>query len=237
LIAQYTNFLETESLLPVPKTGISRKILVRLFVAKCQDLQITSSKQQMIRFIETFESVNGCGSRRLNLADMGLGDLSMKIIGEIIGQNKHSQIDLSKNIFTDSGLRTFVDAVASSHTIMSITLNANSITCEGAVYLFQSLQKNQTLTHLELANPDCLANKIKLGNRGAQSFSDYLRSSNCLLSIIDLAGAQLTSEAMMTVFGGITLCRSLVSLNLSSNNIGQQPSAFEKLITILGPSF
>jgi Ran GTPase-activating protein (RanGAP) involved in mRNA processing and transport len=134
---------------------------------------------------------------------MGLGDLSMKIVAEIISQNKHSQIDLSKNIFSDTGLKTLVDAIANSHTIMSIILNANQITCDGAVYLFQTLQKNQTLTHLELANHDCLASKIKLGNKGAQYFSDYLKSSNCLLSIIDLTGAQLTSEAMMTVFNGI----------------------------------
>lgn len=55
----------------------------------------------MVRFIENFDAVNGGGARKLNLADMGLGDLSMRIIAEIINQNKHSQLDLSKNIFTD----------------------------------------------------------------------------------------------------------------------------------------
>lgn len=90
----------------------------------------------MIRFIEIFDSANKGGTRKLNLADMGLGDLSMKIVAEIISQNKHSQIDLSKNIFSDAGLKFLVDAVAGSHSIMSIILNANQITCDGSVYLF-----------------------------------------------------------------------------------------------------
>jgi hypothetical protein len=38
----------------------------------------------MVRFIENFDAVNGGGARKLNLADMGLGDLSMRIIAEII---------------------------------------------------------------------------------------------------------------------------------------------------------
>jgi hypothetical protein len=114
-----------------------------------------------------FDLVNGKGSRKLNLADMGLGDLSMNIIAEIISQNKHSQIDLSKNSFTDTGLRTLVNAVSDSHSVISLILNANQITCEGATYLFSKLEKSRTLTHLELANPDCLASKIKLGNKGA----------------------------------------------------------------------
>ena len=130
-----------------------------------------------------------------------------------------------------------MDAVSGSHSVMSMILNANQITCQGAEYLFHTLAKSQTLTHLELANPDCLASKIKLGNRGAESLSEYLQSPHCLLSIIDLTGAQLTSEAMISVFTGITSCKSLVSLNLSSNNIGNQLPAFEQLTTVLDPTF
>lgn len=38
----------------------------------------------MVRFIETFESINESRSRKMNLSDMGLGDFSMKIIAEIV---------------------------------------------------------------------------------------------------------------------------------------------------------
>ena len=55
----------------------------------------------MIRFVEMFDIVNSTESRKLNLQDMGLGDLSMSIIAEIFSWNKHSSVDLSKNNFTD----------------------------------------------------------------------------------------------------------------------------------------
>jgi Ran GTPase-activating protein (RanGAP) involved in mRNA processing and transport len=91
----------------------------------------------MHRFFELFDLVNGKVQRRLNLTDMGLGDLSMRIVAEIIKKNKHSLIDLTKNVFTDSGVQTLADAVSSTHTISSLILNANSISADGAVYLFK----------------------------------------------------------------------------------------------------
>lgn len=44
----------------------------------------------MLRFFEIFDLLNVKGSRKLNLAEMGLGDLSMSIIAEIIQKNKHN---------------------------------------------------------------------------------------------------------------------------------------------------
>ena len=56
---------------------------------------------------------------------MGLGDLSMCIVAEIVKKNKHSLIDLTKNVFSDAGIQTLVDAICSSHTVSSLILNAN----------------------------------------------------------------------------------------------------------------
>jgi Ran GTPase-activating protein (RanGAP) involved in mRNA processing and transport len=91
----------------------------------------------LTRFLELFDLVNGKVARKLNLTDMGLGDLSMCIVAEIIRKNKHSLIDLTKNVFSDAGVQTLVDAICSSHTVSSLILNANQITADGAVYLFK----------------------------------------------------------------------------------------------------
>lgn len=56
---------------------------------------------------------------------MGFGDLSMCIVAEIIKKKKYSFIDLTKNVFTDIGVQTLVDAICSSHTVSSLILNAN----------------------------------------------------------------------------------------------------------------
>ena len=162
-------------------------MLVRLFVAKCQDLQISATKQQILRFIENYGSVNR-DERMLNLQDMGLGNFSLSVIADLISSNQYSQLDLSKNNFTDQGLMTLIDAVEKSSSLMSLILNANQITSEGAAYMFKKLN-NSTLTNLELANPDCLASKIRVGNKGAIALSRYLNSPNCVLSIIDLTGS------------------------------------------------
>lgn len=72
--------------MPVKLTcrSVSKLSLAKLFVAKCSDLRITVSKQQMVRFFEIFESKNQKDSRKLSFADMALGDASMDVIAGII---------------------------------------------------------------------------------------------------------------------------------------------------------
>ena len=72
--------------------GISQKNLVKLFEAKCKDLKIPASKDQMVRFFEVFSRNQYFGKssgRKLNLADCGIGDYSMDIICKIIKRNTH----------------------------------------------------------------------------------------------------------------------------------------------------
>ena len=49
--------------------GITKQQMIDLFNAKCQDLKITSSKNQMLRFFDTFVRNQGLKERRLNLSD------------------------------------------------------------------------------------------------------------------------------------------------------------------------
>ena len=60
--------------------GITKQQLIDLFNAKCQDLKITSSKNQMLRFFDTFVRNQGFKERRLNLSDQGIGDNSMRVV-------------------------------------------------------------------------------------------------------------------------------------------------------------
>ncbi len=60
--------------------GITKQQMIDLFNAKCQDLKITSSKNQMLRFFDTFVRNQGLKERRLNLSDQGIGDNSMRVV-------------------------------------------------------------------------------------------------------------------------------------------------------------
>ena len=70
-ISQFSNQMEH-----VPKIkGIKKQLLMQLYVAKCQDLVINTSKQQMLRFFDNVVKNNAVvGTRKLNFSDMALGD-------------------------------------------------------------------------------------------------------------------------------------------------------------------
>lgn len=91
----------------VPKIkGIKKQLLLQLYVAKCQDLVINTSKQQMLRFFDLILKNHEVGTRKLNFCDMALGDQSMHVICKIIKNNtRFAELDLSKNCFTSVGLK------------------------------------------------------------------------------------------------------------------------------------
>ena len=92
----------------VPKIkGIKKQLLLQLYVAKCQDLVINTSKQQMLRFFDLLvKNHKAAGTRKLNLAEMALGDQAMHVICKIMKNNtKFAELDISKNCFTNIGLK------------------------------------------------------------------------------------------------------------------------------------
>ena len=92
----------------VPKIkGIKKQLLLQLYVAKCQDLVINTSKQQMLRFFDLIlKNHRVTGTRKLNLAEMALGDQAMHVICKIMKNNtKFAELDISKNCFTNAGLK------------------------------------------------------------------------------------------------------------------------------------
>ena len=102
-ISQFSNQMEH-----VPKIkGIKKQLLLQLYVAKCQDLVINTSKQQMLRFFDLLaKNHKVLGTRKLNLAEMALGDQAMHVICKIMKNNtKFAELDISKNCFTNAGLK------------------------------------------------------------------------------------------------------------------------------------
>ena len=54
----------------------------------------------------------------------------------------------------------------------------------------------------------------------------------CLISNLDLTDNALTTEALQHVITGVRACKSLVSLNLAQNDLGQSNQAFQWLLKI-----
>ena len=88
------------------------------------------------------------------------------------------------------------------------------------------------MSSLNLANVDCYKNKVKLGTKGAEELGNLLRHPMCLISHLDLTDNALTTDALSHIITGVKTCKSLVSLNLSQNDMGQSNSVFNQLLSI-----
>ena len=230
-ISQFSSQMEH-----VPKIkGIKKRLLLQLYVAKCQDLVINTSKQQMLRFFDlVVKNHKVPGTRKLNLAEMALGDQAVHVICKIVKNNtKFAELDLSKNCFSNVGLKQLARVLQSSNSsLVHLSLGGNNIQTEGAVQLFRSLVGHTSLTSLDLANNDCYKNKVKIGAKGAEELSVLLRHPMCLISNLDLTDNALTTDALHHVITGVRACKSLVYLNFSQNDLGQSNSIFSSLLQI-----
>ena len=83
-----------------------------------------------------------------------------------------------------------------------------------------------------MANNDCYKNKIKIGAKGAEELQTLLSDKNCLISNLNLTDNALTLEALNFVIGGVRTCKSLISLNLTQNDIGLSNANFSSLLRI-----
>ena len=71
-----------------------------------------------------------------------------------------------------------------------------------------------------------------MGVKGAEELCNLLKDPMCLVSHLDLTDNALSSEAIQHVINGVKACRSLISLNLSQNDLGQSGQAFGSLLQV-----
>ena len=132
--------------------------------------------------------MNPEGKRKLDLSDMGIEDEAMKIVVKIIIKSPQtfSQLNLSKNIFRDEGLKMLALFLKDDQSFMHVDVSGNSITQEGSEFFFEQLAGQVYLTSLVFANKDCKGSKIKMGLRGAVALKQTLSRPECLISHLDL---------------------------------------------------
>ena len=189
----------------------------------------------MLRFFDAVAKNHEIeGTRKLNLADLALGDSSMAVVAGILKNNrKFSQVDVSKNTFTCNGLKQLAMCLEKfNNTIVHLNIGGNAIQIEGSIHLFRSLAGHPSLTSLNLANNDCYKNKIKIGAKGAEELLNMLSHPNCLISNLNLTDNALTNEALNFVISGVQKCKSMSILNLSQNDIGTSNVNFSSLLRI-----
>jgi len=84
----------------------------------------------MLRFFDmVVKNHSDAGTRKLNFAEMALGDQAVHVICKIIkNSTKFAELDLSKNCFTNVGLKQLAKVLQShNNTLVSLRLGGNNI--------------------------------------------------------------------------------------------------------------
>jgi Ran GTPase-activating protein (RanGAP) involved in mRNA processing and transport len=146
----------------------------------------------------------------------------MHVVAKILKNSlSFAHVDLSKNFFTNQGLKVIGETLKLYNTtVIHLNLGGNHISADGAAYLFQCLENHPSMVSLDLANNDCYKNKMKIGVKGAQALLSMLSAPNCLIAHLDLTDNALTSEALLNIMEGVKNCKSIVTLNLTQNDLG-----------------
>ena len=117
--------LNTDIALKLKNEAVSHAQLKQLFGAKCADLRINATSKQLVRFVEIFDSKNQKDARRLSFSDMGLGDWALEVVCQVVREVQPWSLDLSKNLFSESGLKTLSSELANSHSVAHVNLSGN----------------------------------------------------------------------------------------------------------------
>lgn len=129
---------------------------------------------------------------------------------------------MSKNAFTNVGLKALSTVLKKDNsTVVHINIGGNNIQSDGATKFFKALESHTSIVSINFSNSDCYKNKVKMGTKGAECLKKTLLNPNCLISNLDLTDNVLTVDALNHIVSGVKSCNSLVSLNLSQNDLGQ----------------
>lgn len=205
-LKQYKKLQNPSSLTPSEK----RKI----FLAKCEDLNIPPVPQMEKRFYEYIERVSK--NRALVLNENHLGKASADILGKILKSSlAFSRLELSRNNLGDEGVEVLLKYLKYNKCLIHIDLSSNDIKPNGASLFFKMLETHESIISLEFGSKDGL-NKNKVAIIGSASLRDVL-NNNIFLTYLSLEDCQIGPEGLEYISEGLLNNKTLEYLNLSHN--------------------
>jgi Ran GTPase-activating protein (RanGAP) involved in mRNA processing and transport len=155
--------------------------------------------------------------KKISVEKTGLADKTMdKLVDYILSPNlKLIELDLSKNLITDVGVRTLCMGMMRNTTILTLNLEGNSIKADGCSAIKEYLSGNKTLLELSVAGN-------KINNDGIKNLCGFLKE-NETLKYLDISKNQF-NDLGFHVFAKEVAHSHIHYLDISKNNITDEQS-------------
>lgn len=126
-------------------------------------------------------------------------------------------MDLSDNNIGLEALENLCEGIKENQALVSINLSGNIFNAECATVIFDCLKDNITVQEINIANREKM-HRNRIGPKGCIALKDMLKV-NRILSMLNIAGNNITAEGLKYLIEGLTGNDVVLSLNLSDNNL------------------
>ncbi len=195
-----------------------------VYNAKCEDLSVKPNMSRELRFFDMLDKQSADGE--IKLRDSCVGPLTTKTLAQVLSlpqSNQLRHIDLSGNNIRDIGAQSVASLLLVHTQMESLILACNDIGPAGGETLFRAIASNNTVRHLELGSSSGI-NRNHIGPRCGPAIQALLQSNSCL-QVLGISGNGLGAGPMTHLHDGLRHNTSLRTLDLSSNNLGNDGCA------------
>ncbi|KAL4488357.1 hypothetical protein ABPG72_019207 [Tetrahymena utriculariae] len=206
-----------------------------LFEAKCADNKLKVLPQQLFKFVDKLKNQIKKGS--LSLQELQLGVQSSKKIIQLLKNNSKSKclfskLLLAKNNLGDQGIQQLCNFLSKQHrsSIVHLDISNNNLTSVGIKQVVNMVSQNQNIISLDISSYDGY-NRNRLSRSACIYLSQYIAQTE-ILQFLKMQNCCIGPQGLFSLSKGFTANRSIISLDISKNDIGKDCSqCFESILS------
>ncbi|CAK0801484.1 unnamed protein product, partial [Prorocentrum cordatum] len=198
-------------------TGVPGVVLGAILAGRCRDQCLVVTPERQRRFCESL--LSQCSSLWFAFDDCGVGAECARAIGAaLLLSDRFTSLSLATNALGDKGAAAIAEMLAEHTSLVHLDVSANGISWAGAGPLLEALLVNRSLTHLDISSKSH-GSRNRVERRNAAALERML-ATNPVLAKLCLSSVCLGTDGLVGVARGLTMNSTLLSLDLSGNDIG-----------------
>ena len=193
----------------------------QLIKTKCSDIGLDVKEHMILKFKDYCNSK--CQNRTIDLSENFLGLHSIRFLSNILyNGDRIAKLNLSKNNLGDLGIEILINAIKDSKSLITLNVASNGITYIGGDIVFKNLIEQQSLIYFNISTIEgSNKNRNRLTFAGIKDIIPFLRN-NYFVEYFNLSGNSIKNEGFIAVCKGLNDNKSLVTLKLAHNEIGEK---------------